>query len=470
MFGYTSEAEILTSKAENLYANASDRDNLLSKLESEGKTIALEMLLKRRDNTLFWGTVSARQVKDADGNFVFLDGAIEDISPRKTAESERRKLEEQLIHAQRMESIGRLAGGIAHDFNNILTSIMGYAELLNEKLDKGKPQEKKALSVIIDGVERAANLTKQLLGFARKGKYQPVPLEVNDSIKHVLKVSDKIFEKNIIVKLNLMNVPNIIADKSQIDQILTNLFINAKDAMPEGGELSVNTKEVYLNENSLEDFPDLIPGSHVVVTVSDNGIGMSKDTIKHIFEPFYTTKMEGKGTGLGLATVYGIVKNHNGHINVYSEPGLGTSFTLYFPTTKKSVEDEKIDNSVIRGEGRILVIDDEEHIRSIIESQLNELGYQVDTAENGKDGLKVFEKFKDKIDLVLIDMIMPVLGGKETFIEMRKTAPDVKVVLMSGFSRSGKAEEILAEDNVSFIQKPFRIQDLSKVISDVLKR
>jgi len=259
-----------------------------------------------------------------------------DITERKKAEEERKLLEEQLFQAQKMESIGRLAGGIAHDFSNILAVILGYADLLKIKFDDITTSEGQAVDRILKNAKRSKELISQLLGFARRGKYNPVPLAINSLIKDTIEVSENIFEKKIEVKYELDNNIKIIkGDRNQLDQVLTNLIINAKDAMPQGGELIIKTKNVHLDEEYTQKYPVLKPGKYVKISITDTGIGMTKDVTDHIFEPFFTTKESGVGTGLGLATVYGIIKNHQGHITVDSETGKGTIFTIYLHCLRK---------------------------------------------------------------------------------------------------------------------------------------
>jgi PAS domain S-box-containing protein len=388
----------------------------------------------------------------------------------KKAEEERRKLEEQLFQAQKMESVGRLAGGVAHDFNNILTSIMGYAELLKLKFTDTSARERQAAEIIIKSAERASDLTRQLLAFARGGKYSPVALIVNDLITQTINVSEKIFEKNIEVKYDLgKKIKPIEADKNQLDQVLTNIIINAKDAMPNGGELIFKTANVYLDEEYTGKFQELKPGDYVKISITDTGIGMPRSIKDRIFEPFFTTKGAGCGTGLGLATVYGIIKNHNGHITCTSEPGKGTTFTLYLPATEKEVIIEENESKIIKGTETILLVDDEEYVREVAKRQLEQLGYKAVTASDGIEAIDIYKKKKKKIDLILLDMVMPNLAGKETFRELKNINPDIKVVLISGFSQNGKAAEILNEGAMTFIQKPFKLYELSKILAGVLK-
>lgn len=389
----------------------------------------------------------------------------------KKAEEERRKLEEQLFQAQKMESIGRLAGGVAHDFNNILTSIMGYAELLKLKFSNTSGREKKAADIIIQSSERASDLTQQLLAFARGGKYNPVAMIVNDLIKQTINVSEKIFEKNIEVKYDLEEkLKPIEADRNQLDQVLTNIIINAKDAMPNGGELIFKTANVFLDEKYTTKFQELKPGNYVEISITDTGIGMPRSVKDRIFEPFFTTKGAGCGTGLGLATVYGIIKNHKGHITCASQPGKGTTFTLYLPATEKEIIAEENETKVIKGEETILLVDDEKYVRDVAKRQLQRLGYKALTASDGIEAVDIYKKKKKKIDLVLLDMVMPNLAGKETYLELKNINPDIKVVLISGFSQNDKATETLKEGALAFLQKPFKLYELSKVLAEVLKK
>ncbi|MCP4727806.1 MAG: PAS domain S-box protein, partial [bacterium] len=402
-----------------------------------------DIFSSEKDYRSSWGKdISVRYhlqpIKDSANIITGILMIIEDITQVRIREMEKKELEEQLLQSQKLESIGRLAGGIAHDFNNILTGIMGFAELLKMKYADVDSSEGHAASVIFSGTERAAELTKQLLGFARGGKYNPVVLSVNEVLMETIQVSEKIFEKNIEVALDLSDDAKLIeADQSQMIQVFTNLFINAKDAMPQGGELQLKTENTHIDYEYTTRYPEFEIGEYTKIMITDSGIGMTKDVKDSIFEPFFTTK--GEGTGLGLATVYGIVKNHGGHIGVYSEPEIGTTFTLYFPISEKNLEiEEIIEESYPVGDATILVIDDESQVRSVAEFILKSLGYKVLLATDGKKGLKKFKDNIDEIDLVLLDMVMPNMAGKETYLEMRNIQPDVKVILASGYSQEGK--------------------------------
>ncbi len=435
------------------------------KIRKEG-----EFEIHTKDNRIvIWDFSSAPLGKLPDNRRLMLTMAV-DVTERKNAENEKKQLEHQLFQSQKLESIGRLAGGIAHDFNNILTGIMGYADLLKMKFPDITSIEGKAADVIYKGSERAAGLTSQLLGFARKGKYNPVVMNINEQIKETIRVSEMIFEKNINVKYDLEEkIHKIEADVNQIGQVLTNLIVNAKDAMPKGGELSFKTEKVYLDEEYVRIYQYLKPGDYVKLNVSDTGTGMPKVVKDSIFEPFYTTKGEGKGTGLGLAMVFGIMKNHGGHINVYSEPDEGTTFTLYFPASEKKILKTVKNENIIKGIATILIIDDEEHVRELSKSLLEKMGYIVFSAENGKKGLEIYKEKKKNIDLVLLDIIMPEMSGEETFKRLISYDPDIKVLIISGFSKEEKAMEMLNGGAMGFIQKPFNAADLSLAINKAVK-
>jgi signal transduction histidine kinase/ActR/RegA family two-component response regulator len=392
-----------------------------------------------------------------------------DITEQKKIEKENIKLEEQLLQAQKMESIGRLAGGIAHDFNNVLVGIMGFSEILQLRFPDKTTPEGEAVDIILKGAERAAELTKQLLGFARKGKYNPVPLNINRVILDVANVSEKIFKKNITIKYELEEKINSIAgDIHQFEQVLTNLIINARDAMPEGGELLFKTENFSVGKRVKNKHPEFILGQYVRITIKDTGVGISEDMIPYIFEPFFTTKVEGRGTGLGLATVYGIVKNHSGYIYVSSDQGKGTTFTLYFPITLDKIENGHVQSEIIRGDAHILVVDDELQVRALTSTMLESFGHTVILASDGNEAVTKYKKNKQEIDLVILDMVMPGIGGMETFESLKKINPDIRVLLTSGYSRDSETNKALKEGAAGFIQKPFRMETLSKMVFETI--
>ncbi len=398
-------------------------------------------------------------------------GIARDITERKEAYIEKQKLEDQLFQAQKMESIGRLAGGLAHDFNNILTGILGYSELLKMKFEDITTKEGRAVDVINEGAKRAANLTKQLLSFSRKEDHKTIPVDINVIINSTIKITEKIFEKLINVDLDFdENLYLVEGDESKLNQVFTNLIINSKDAMPEGGELIVKTENTFLDENFTRMIPDIKKGKYIKISVTDTGSGMTPEVKDRIFEPFFTTKSTEKGTGLGLATVYGIIKKHNGHISVDSEPGQGTTFSIYLIASSKKISEQVTDTTLVKGTGTILIIDDEKHIRNLAQSQLQNLGYSTMTAEDGISGAKVFKENYKNIDLILLDMIMPNTIAYETYHELKNIKPEVKILLISGYSKSEKVNEILNEGAEGFIQKPFPLHILSKAINEAINK
>ena len=378
-----------------------------------------------------------------------------------------KKLEEQLLHAQKMEAIGTLAGGVAHDFNNLLMGILGYTSLMLMKTEKTHPFYEK-LKTIERQVESGAELTRQLLGFARGGKYEVKPVNVNDLI---IKTSD-IFgrtKKEITIHRKLQeDLHTIEADRGQIEQVLFNLYVNAWQAMPSGGRLYLETRNVILDEQECRTY-NVKPGPYVKIAVTDTGVGMDAETQKRIFEPFFSTKGIGKGTGLGLASAYGIIRNHGGIINVYSEKGHGTTFTLYLPASgAKAAEPKPAEGSLLTGDETILIVDDEPKNILAVKELLEELGYKILTAQSGKKAIELYREHPGEIQLVILDMIMPEMNGKETLVKLMEIDKKVRVLLSSGYSINGEAEEILDMGCKGFIQKPFRIEELSRKIRDVL--
>jgi PAS domain S-box-containing protein len=414
--------------------------------------------------------LTASLMTKSDGNPVGFRGVLRDVSERKDAEAEKRKIETQVQQAQKMESIGTLAGGIAHDFNNILMGIQGNASLMLLKTENSHPNYEKIKNVE-SYVENGTELTRQLLGFARRGKYHAIATDLND----VIEKSSSMFgrtKKEIQIHTDLMpDVRTVEVDRGQIEQALLNLYVNAWQAMPEGGDLYLKTENVILDSNFESHQPYKVKtGNYIKITVTDTGSGIDAETKQRIFEPFFTTKEMGRGTGLGLASVYGIIKSHGGYINVYSEKDQGTTFTIYLPASGKKIlqATSKPVPTVLKGAGTILLIDDEQMIIKVGEELLEELGYNVLTAESGPDALKLYAKNADKIDLVIMDMIMPGMGGGETFDRLKQIKPNIKVLLSSGYSINGQASEILKRGCDGFIQKPFNINQLSEKIQEII--
>ena len=410
--------------------------------------------------------LSITLMKDQYGQAIGFRGMLRDVSERKKAEEEKRKLETQLQMAQKMESIGTLAGGIAHDFNNILMGIQGNASLMLLKIDSDHPNHEK-IKNIEKYVQNGTELTKQLLGFARRGKYHVKATDLNE----ILDKSASLFgrtKKEIKIHTNLYDdIWTVEVDRGQIEQALLNLYVNAWQAMPAGGDLYIHTENVVVSRSNV--LPYMQSGNYVKTTIADTGVGIDKETQKRIFEPFFTTKGMGRGTGLGLASVYGIIKNHGGYINVYSEKDHGTTFTIYLPASgKEIIEEQELIASLIKGTGTILLIDDEQMILEVGKELLEEMGYQVIPAPSGEKALKIYQKDHDKIDLVIMDMIMPGMGGGETFDRLKDINPEIKVLLSSGYSINGQATEILQRGCDGFIQKPFNLNQLAGTIQKIL--
>lgn len=383
-----------------------------------------------------------------------------------------KKLEQQLLQAQKMESMGTLAGGIAHDFNNILAAIIPNAEMIKRKLPSEDALYKRA-EMIEKAARRAADLTRQLLSFSRKWKSGVTVLNLNQSIGATADLLARLINKNISFETRLPpDAWNIEANETQIAQVLLNLALNACDAMPKGGVLAFATVNTTLDEVSCRTKLGLRPGRYVCVSVSDTGIGMKRELLERVFEPFYTTKELGKGTGLGLSVVYGIVKNHSGHIEVQSEVGRGTVFNVYFPATDWPLRREKAapDADLPRGEGKILVADDEDMVRTMLCDLLQELGYQVVPARDGAEALDIYRARHHEIDLVILDMIMPKLDGGETYTLLKQMNPEIKAILSSGYSQEGKVQEIVKEGISGFIQKPYSTAEIARVIRDTLRK
>jgi two-component system, cell cycle sensor histidine kinase and response regulator CckA len=378
-----------------------------------------------------------------------------------------KKLEEQLFHAQKMEAVGTLAGGVAHDFNNLLLGILGYTSLMLMKTDKDHPFYEN-LKIIERQVESGADLTRRLLGFARGGKYDVRPVNVDDLIIKTSEIFSRTKKEISIHKKLQENLYTIEADPGQIEQVLLNLYVNAWQAMPSGGELYLESGNTIFHEQENRPF-NTKPGQYVKISVTDTGVGMDSETQKRIFEPFFSTKGIGKGTGLGLASAYGIIKNHGGIINVYSEKAHGTTFTIYLPASvKKAIEAKPAEEKLLTGKETILVVDDEQVNVELMRELLEKLGYKILTAQSGKKAIELYrEHFKD-IKLVILDMIMPKMNGRETLGKLMEIDNKVRVLLSSGYSLNGEAAMILNLGCKGFIQKPFRVEELARKIRDVI--
>jgi signal transduction histidine kinase len=392
---------------------------------------------------------------------------------RKAAEEALRHSEDQLRQAQKLEAVARLAAGVAHDFNNVLTAISGHSEMLLRQLEFGDSRRKNA-----EQIEKCAYLatalTRQLLTFSRKQVIEPRVLELNAVVANIERMLKRLIGEDIEFRAELDPATGRIkADPGQIEQVIMNLAVNARDAMPNGGKLTVTTANVTIDETRRRSFPDLIPGDYVVLAVADSGTGMTDQVKAHLFEPFYTTKPAGKGTGLGLATCFGIVKQCSGYIEVRSAVAKGTTFNLYFPQVLDAAEPVVPQNSsspAARGTETVLLVEDETMVRELAVMALRERGYNVIEAANGAEGLLVAEEHEGKIDLVLTDVVMPVMGGKEMANALRGSRPDTKVLFTSGYTEDTVGHQGILLPGIEFLQKPYLTASLARRVREVLDK
>ena len=405
-------------------------------------------------------SISGAIYNDRDGNPAGSVVNLRDISEQK-------KLEAQMQQSQKMEAIGTLAGGIAHDYNNLLMGILGNVSLISLDFDSSHPYYKK-LKNIEKYVRSGADLTKQLLGFAKGGKYEVKPVDINDLLEKSSEMFSRTKKEIRIHRKYQKDIWSVEVDLSQIEQVLLNLYVNAGQAMPGGGNLYLQTENVTLNENYVRHF-SAKKGDYVKISVKDTGVGMDEDTIKRIFDPFFTTKDRSRGTGLGLASAYGIIKNHGGIIIAYSRIGQGSTFDVYLPASpKKIAQKEELNREALKGSETVLLIDDEDIIIDIGEQILERLGYRALMARSGKEAIEIYQANKNEINIVILDMIMPDMGGGETYDRLKKINPEIRVLLSSGYSIDGQASEIMNRGCNGFIQKPFNVEQLSRKIRDIL--
>jgi signal transduction histidine kinase/CheY-like chemotaxis protein len=384
--------------------------------------------------------------------------------------TEGKRLRTQLFQSQKMEAIGQLAGGVAHDFNNILTGILGYANLLKMQ----SPSESLAFEAG-KTIERAAEraLTRQLLGFARKGKNLSLPVDMHDIIWEIVNLLSRTIDKKIQLMQHLhAESPIVLGDPNQLQQVILNLTVNARDAMPDGGKLSLATDTTYLDDNYCRTHLGVHPGHYLAITVSDSGCGIPKEIQDRVFEPFFTTKLSGKGTGMGLAMVYGIVENHKGFIQLHSEIGKGTSFKIYLPLSIDPVQLKPSQDlgKPTSGKGRVLFVDDEPVVRAVAGEMLKGLGYKVVSCVNGREALEYYRVHAAEVDLTILDMIMPEMGGPECFLEMKRINPKIKAILSTGYGFDGQASQAVNEGMVGFIQKPYKLSEFSIAIAKAMNK
>ncbi len=458
----------------------------------QGKQREMEFRLRHKNGEILWLKVYGKPEVNADGRIVGIIGAVSEISGRKKAEEELRLLnetleqkvierakelaetKEQLYHAQKLDSIGRLAGGVAHDFNNILMAIMGYSSLAEMEMEEGSPA-RGYIQKIFTSSNKAKALTQSLLAFSRRQPLSLSPVNLNSIISHLQQLLFRTARENIKYKLMLADRDiQIMADYDKIEQALMNLTNNAVDAMPDGGVLTIRTDVIVIDREMVNNYGLHKHGAYGVITVSDTGIGMDDEIKGKIFEPFFTTKERGRGTGLGLPIVYGVVKQHNGHIEVISAPDKGSTFNIYLPIIEHTAVGKDTDSAApnIRPNASakamtILLAEDADDVRLVITKILERAGYRVISAINGEDAINKFEENKDWIAMLLFDVMMPVLSGKDAYNRIKKLAPDIKVIFMSGYSESIDTNREIQEEGLAFIQKPVDSNKLLQMLGEV---
>ena len=465
MLGYDSTEELLGKDLPSEIFGHSEEYQRLTELLTRTEEIKdLEMEWKRKDATPITVRCSGRRVNDENGALAYFEAFAEDVT-------EKRILERQLRMAQKMEAIGRLSGGIAHDFNNLLGVIIGYSRVLKRELGANNPQAEHALEIEKAG-QRAASLTKQLLAFSRQQVLSPAVLNLNTLAADMEKMLPQLLGEDIEVSLLLdPELGNVKADQSQIEQVIMNLAVNARDAMPMGGKLKIETSNVELDQTYVRSHPGSKLGSFVLLAVTDSGTGMDPATLTHIFEPFFTTKELGKGTGLGLATVYGIVKQSNGYIGLESIVGKGTSFQIYLPrhAGQPVIDDLKIDSPEnLRGTETILLVEDSEPLRKLAKTFLESRGFRVLSAESGEDALQIAARFGGAFDLLLTDVVMPGINGRILAENLLLRQPGMKILYMSGYTDSFIAGHGVLDPGIHLLHKPFIEEVLIRKVREVI--
>ena len=427
-----------------------------------------EHRIKKKNGEVCWIQARNHIIVNAAGKADYISGVFFDITSRK-------KLEDQLAQAQKMEAVGILAGGLAHDFNNLLTAIMGYSEIMMMELNNNDDPLHQNAEEIMKAAEHGASLTNKLLAFSRKQILQPRVIDLNAIVIEMDRMLKRLIGEDIdLVTYTSEELGFVTADPGQIAQILMNLAVNARDAMPHGGKLTIETADVYLDESYTQSHVEVTPGPYVMLAVTDNGVGMDAPMLAHIFEPFFTSKESGKGTGLGLAMVYGIVKQSGGHIWIYSEPGHGTTIKLYFPRAEKGLDSVAPRLATIsprqplQGQETVLVVEDDAALRKLITRALKRYGFQVWEAGNGGEALIICEKENGPIHLMLTDVVMPQMNGRELAERLVLSRPEMKVLYMSGYTTNAVVQHGVLDAAINFIQKPVKVLDLIQKVREVL--
>jgi PAS domain S-box-containing protein len=466
LFGFDSKDEILHEASTiDLYQNPEDRTAFRSAIEKKGYVKDYEITLKGKKGEKIAALITATLVRDEQGNINAYRGTIRDISDKK-------RLEQQLSQSQKMEAIGTLAGGIAHDFNNLLGVILGNTEMMLDDLQKGTDIYQTAEQIAV-AARRAAELVKQILTFSRQSRQERKPLKIGIVIKETLKLLRSSLPATIEIRPDLdVDSDTVMADIVQIHQVLMNLCANAAFAMRRsGGLLEIKLEKVYFDTDAVKTYNNLSPGDYLKLTVSDTGEGISPTVIKRIFEPYFTTKKTGEGTGMGLAVVHGIVKNHGGDITVYSEPGKGATFQVFLPLSKGSVQhDETSKEDIPGGSERILFVDDEIELVRAVKKMLARLGYRVKGESVPRDALALFLAEQDRFDLLITDLTMPEMTGFKLAEEVRRIKPGIPIIFCSGFSTTLTDEQIKAFGLCDFVMKPIIKRSLARAIRTLLDK
>jgi PAS domain S-box-containing protein len=466
MLGYDSAEELLAlDPKQDVFLDPSEQERVMGEFQRGARLDHVEVRWKRKDASAITVRLSGRVVNNPEETAEVVEIIAEDIT-------ERRVLENQFRQAQKMEAVGRLAGGVAHDFNNLLMVISGYAEVLLEQTRKGNPLYPK-IEAIHQAADRATNLTHQLLAFSRKQLLELKVVDLNIIIEDMERLLRPLIGENIELQTHLApDLGRTRADAGQIEQVLMNLVVNSKDAMPQGGKISIQTANVRLdNEDRRREYTYIQPGSYVVLSVTDTGEGMDKETQLRIFEPFFTTKEKGKGTGLGLSTVYGIIKQSRGYVLVESELQRGTTFRIYLPRVEDALEPTGAASAArthAGGSETVLLVEDEESVRQLVRETLESKGYKVLEAENGEAALQIVATHSGKIDMLITDVVMPGMSGRELSARLCASCPQTKVLYLSGYTEDAIVHEGVVDPDTAFLQKPFTLQMLSRKVREVL--
>ena len=463
MLGYGSAEEVLLLDPEkDVFAQPAEHERLINEFRRAGRLDGFEVKWKRKDGGTIMVRISGRAVSSADEPADVLEAIAEDVT-------DRRALEDQFRQAQKMEAVGRLAGGVAHDFNNLLMVISGYAEVILSQVDPTNSLHEKGRAIQL-AADRATTLTRQLLAFSRKQLLELKVVDVNAIVQDMERLLRPLIGENIeLMTLLSPEAAHTRADAGQLEQVIMNLVVNAKDAMPAGGRLTLRTENIAVDENHRRSQHFIRPGRYVTLQVSDTGTGMDRETQSRIFEPFFTTKEKGKGTGLGLSTVYGIVKQSGGYVMVQSELGRGTTFQIYLPLVEGAAERHSVTTpEAAGGTETILLVEDEESVRQLVRDTLAAKGYQILEGENGEAGMAAAAGHRGRIDLVITDVVMPGMGGREMVKQLAETRPETKVLYLSGYTEDAIISDGSIDKGTAFLQKPFTLQSLSRKVREVL--